>query len=81
MLEIDYTKYTTVEEASEELEKRQNSLHHLVKLQDTTREDKKLQAKGFTETLKELKERIDSEVAAIDGLNAHRKTLGWAGKI
>lgn len=80
MPEIDYSEFTTDDEVAEELEKRKSSLHRLVKLSEQTLEQKKDMAKSFNETLKELKEQIAHEVAAIDGLVVHRKTMGWSGK-
>lgn len=80
MPEIDYSEFQTDEDTAQELEKRKSSLHRLVKLSEQTKEQKKEMAAGYNETLKELKEQIDHEVAAIDGLTAHRKTLGWSGK-
>ncbi len=80
MPEIDYSDFQTDDETATELDKRKSALARLVKLSEQTKQEKKDMAAGFNDTLKELKEQIDHELAAIDGLTAHRKTLGWSGK-
>lgn len=75
MADIDYDSFKTVDEVQNELEKRKNALHRLVKHEASLREDKKASTGGYNDQIKETKAKIEETTGIIDGLNAVRKQL------
>ena len=71
--DIDYSKFTTLEEIDTELDKHLEELHRLVKHQEMQKQAKKDMAASYNETLKEIKEKIDERMNVIDGFQMQKK--------
>jgi hypothetical protein len=73
--EIDYSEFTTVKAVDEEIQKRKDSVCRKVKHQQQLVADKKDTVKSYNDQIKEVKAKVEEELAILDGLAAQRKLL------
>lgn len=72
---IDTSKFSSVEDVDNALIDRNNNYVRKAKLYDQIKQSKNDSNSGYREQLKEIKEQMDEEMAAIDVLKDHKKLI------